>query len=90
MLVTTDKRDTRHCPKCNGEFPAQNEGRRQLIIDTVRANQDDVIEILSMLSHGYPQAVKLVLDGMKATDRDALLLPGGILTNEQIEALSDE
>ena len=74
------------------EFPSQTENRKQWILDTVRANQDFVSDILqSVMDDAQQYAVaKWTLNEMHKHDRDALLLPGGILTDEQIEVLKDE
>jgi len=76
------------CPKCNNEFPAQGRERMQLILDTVRANQDNVRTLLYMLSEPEDIFVaKNILADMHKSDRDAILQPNGILTDEQIELL---
>ena len=75
------------------EFPSQTDNRRQLILDTVRANQLDVWRILhGVTSKTYPDDMNLnrardVLRDMHKSDRDAILQPNGILTDEQIEML---
>lgn len=69
------------------EFPSQTENRKQWILDTVRANQETVGELLRKLELGYYRPAKDMLRGMRQMDRDALLMEGGILTNEQIEKL---
>ncbi len=72
------------------EFPSQTENRKQWIIDMVRNNQVDVWMILQGLTgcheEIYHEAHKTVW-AMHRHDRDALLQPGGVLTNEQIEIL---
>ena len=70
------------------EFPSQTENRRQWILDTVRANQDTVCAILDALDLGEPEYVKGILADMHKMDRDAILQPGGILTDDQIELLN--
>ena len=67
--------------------PGQMEHRRQWIIDTVRANQDDVGELFCLLFAGLHGDAKDVLSMLHRTDRDAILQPNGILTPAQIEAL---
>ena len=76
------------------EFPSQTENRKQWIIDTVRNNQEDIWMILHGLnSNFYPdnynqrKAIEKFWD-MHKHDRDALLVPGGILSDDQIEILS--
>lgn len=78
------------------EFPSQTENRKQWILDTIKANQSDVASILFSLhwkkwrgGDNYRNA-RHILEGMYKQDRDALLLPGGILTDEQIERLKGE
>ena len=73
------------------EFPSQTENRKQWIIDTVRENQVEVVGLLVAIVLCSPPDIgyaKGLLQDMHKQDRDALLLPGGILTNEQIEILS--
>ena len=72
------------------EFPSQVENRKQWILDTVRANQVEVGEILSMIWHGEYADTACRLQTMNTMDRDALLQPGGILTDEQIRLLSSD
>ena len=78
-----------HCPKCNEEFPAQGRGRYKQIIDFVRENQEEVCTLFLYLDENpdMMRAAKCVLDGFNKMDRDAILQPGGILTDEQIELL---
>jgi hypothetical protein len=71
------------------EFPSQTENRKQWIIDVVRENQEDVLGILGALLDD-PQDIgwaKVTVADMHKSDRDALLLPNGILTDEQLELL---
>lgn len=70
------------------EFPSQTENRRQWILDTIRANQDSVVLILEAVIDGDYSKAKEELGYMYGMDRDALLKPGGILTDEQIERLT--
>lgn len=86
-LTKKDKKSVLHCPKCNKEFPAQGRERLQHILDAVRANQDAVAAILDLLWDTYDEDAKFILDKMHKHDRDAILQPGGILTNDQIELL---
>ena len=78
-----------YCPKCNEEFPAQGRERYVHIVDTIRENQEDVCTLLLYLDENpdMMRAAKDVLDGFNKMDRDAILQPGGILTDEQIELL---
>ena len=76
------------------EFPSQTENRRQWILDVVRENQEDVLDLLTILcsddnwfSENRARGGKWVLSNMHKNDRDALLQPNGILTDEQIELL---
>lgn len=69
------------------EFPSQTENRKQWILDTVRANQDDVVLLLERCIDEDWAGATFELNLMKPMDRDALLQPNGILTNKQIELL---
>ena len=71
------------------EFPSQTENRRQWILDTIRANQEIVCSVLLYLGDNpdMMRQAKKNLDQMHKQDRDAILQPGGILTDEQIEML---
>ncbi len=69
------------------EFPSQTRNRKQWILDTVRANQVDVAEILVEVQGGNAHYAIRLLSGMHKSDRDALLQPNGILTEQQIELL---
>ncbi len=84
-----DEKNVLHCPKCNKEFPAQGRERLYRIIETVRANQGEVAQILSALvgfGGGLSEA-EMILDELHKNDRDAILQSNGILTGPQIEAL---
>ncbi len=70
------------------EFPSQTENRKQWIIDSVRANQHKVGNILLHLYASLPEYAREMFVLLHKHDQDALLLPGGILTDEQIEILS--
>jgi len=70
------------------EFPSQTENRKQWIIDTVRNNQKAVTNLLLALHDQIEIHAETILHQMHKHDQDALLLPNGILTNEQIEILS--
>lgn len=79
-----------HCPKCNEEFPAQGRERYVHIVDVVRENQNRVLDLLTALNIDPKHRAKVgkwILRGMEKMDRDAILQPGGILTDEQIELL---
>ncbi len=69
--------------KLKKEFPSQAENRRQWILDTIRANQECVEEILYLARMKKWGLVWLNLQSLQKHDRDALLLPNGILTDEQ-------
>ena len=71
----------------NKEFPSQTRNRKQWILDTVRANQLETWWLLEALTSRHIRAAKRILDDMHKSDRDALLQPNGILTDEQIELL---
>lgn len=80
------------------EFPSQTENRRQWILDVVRENQDNISELLRLLTL-FPLSpntnvafrrmdiAQMIIDEMKPMDRDAILQPNGILTDSQIEML---
>ena len=70
------------------EFPAQARERLQWVLDTVRNNQKEVFQLLWQLQ--VPELLpgaKNLLTQLHKHDRDALLISGGILTDEQIKAL---
>jgi hypothetical protein len=76
------------------EFPAQTRERYKWIIDTVRENQFLVGNLLWFLN-GSPDTdvdwtpdAKITFSQLYKHDRDALLVQGGILTDDQIEILS--
>ena len=69
------------------EFPSQTENRKQWIIDAIRTNQGKVFLILKALYGNNWFTARNVLDSMQKMDRDAILQPGGILTNEQLGML---
>ena len=71
------------------EFPSQTENRRQWVLDTVRANQLPFINILGGLLGDEHQWSQKTFNSLHKQDRDALLVPGGVLTDEQIEVLSE-
>jgi len=70
------------------ESKAQQRERLQLTLDTVRANQEKVAQILLGIN-GWVSLLeaKEILLGMQKQDRDAILLPNAILTKEQITEL---
>ena len=69
------------------EFPAQTKNRERWILDVVRANQTTVSRILGWAACGHTDLAKADFDSLYKNDRDALLQPNGILTDEQIELL---
>lgn len=69
------------------EFPSQTKNRERWIIDTVRENQTEVLSLLIALEDCNYTDAKRRLKRMQKHDRDALLLEGGILTEEQRRAL---
>ena len=77
-----------HCPKCNEEFPAQGRERYKQIVDVVRENQRVVTTIFGGLHHlGRTHYAREAFQSMGKMDQDAILQPGGILTDKQIELL---
>lgn len=75
--------------KLTQEFPAQMENRKQWILDTVRANQWETIELIWWVIGGDFDKAKRLLANMHKQDKDALLQPGGVLTTDQIELLKE-
>ena len=71
------------------QTPAQQRERLQWILDTVREHQELVEELLYFARTGQFGAAQLNLDVLHKQDRDALLQPGGILTDEQIKILQN-
>ena len=68
--------------------PAQQRERLQWVLDTVRENQLVVAKILNDINFWIsPDEARKEFDAMHKHDRDALLVPRGILTDEQIEVL---
>ena len=72
------------------EYPAQQRERLQLTLDTVRANQDQVGLLLMQLVFGKIESAGVTLRSLHKQDRDALLLPNGSITEEQIKALGSD
>jgi hypothetical protein len=78
------------------EFPAQTKNRRQWILDAVSANQSDVAALLFWVGYrgksrlSWQHKAAQIVMGMHKMDRDAILQPGGILTDDQLEAIRDE
>ncbi len=70
------------------EFPAQKESRKQWIIDTIRDNPK-AVSFLWMMTCKDVKGARSILDRLKRTDRDALLLRGGVLTDQQIQELGE-
>ena len=69
------------------EFPAQQRERLQLTLDTVRENQNEVQNLFCCLRHKLMKEARNILKRMYKQDRVAILLPNGILTEEQIAEL---
>ena len=72
------------------EFPSQVENRKQWILDTVRANQEEAALMLHALVQNDVSRAKWAIADLNTMDRDALLQPGGILTDEQIKLLTND
>ena len=73
--------------KFKKEFPSQKENRKQWILDSIRGNS--VAQTFLMLV--WKQKLKKardILNKMKGMDRDALLQPRGVLTSDEIEAMT--
>ena len=69
-------------------FPAQVRGRHLWIIEAVREHQQAVAAMLHGLLIGRIDVARDSISGLHKSDRDAILCPGGILTDKQIEALT--
>ena len=69
------------------EFPSQVENRKQWILDTVRGNPVTQAFLIQIWGEQLRKAQD-ILDGMQRMDRDALLQPGGVLTNDEIESVT--
>ena len=69
------------------QTPGQKIHRLEFTLDAVRANQRKSGWILVNLSNDDPTAAVVILDTMYGGDQQALLMSGGILTDEQIELL---
>ena len=70
--------------------PGQRAHRAQWILDTVRANQKVVCDLLLYINpytEDYLDAAKDILARMHKSERDAILQPNGILTDDQIKLL---
>ena len=67
--------------------PGQRAHRAQWILDTVRANQSIVGWLLMTTSANDLEDARHSLKQMHKSDRDALLQPNGILTDDQIKLL---
>lgn len=69
------------------DTPAQARERLQWQLDVIRENQRPVSGILFYMCDGLLEQAKHELRCMHKNDRDAILQPGGILTDDQIELL---
>ena len=69
------------------DTPAQTRERLQWVVDAVRENQEEAALLLHNIVLGHLDTAKWAIADMKKMDRDALLLPGGILTDAQLELL---
>ena len=71
------------------EFPAQTKNRAQWVVDTVRHNQMDTVEIIRWcLLKDYARA-RTILLAMHKGDRDAILVERGVLTSDQLGAIKN-
>ena len=59
------------------------ENRRYWILETIRENQEIVIELLKSAVEGDYRHCNILLDSLYGNDRDALMQPEGIFTPEQ-------
>jgi len=74
------------------EFPAQKVNRLQWQLDTIRANQETVGDLLLTMAATNPSDYrygKSILADMHQLDRDAILQSEGILSDEQISNLKE-
>jgi len=72
------------------EFPAQTAGRYRWIVDTIRSNQRAVASILIGMNSEDPNDLDWAIQtlrGLYRMDREAILLPNGILDSWQLEIL---
>jgi len=60
------------------------------IIDTVRENQATIWPMMSCLHMNYPKQARIEFNKMHKQDRDAMLVKGGILTDDQIALLMEK
>jgi len=73
------------------QTPGQKIHRLELILETIRSNQQNVSDALSfIIEDEYIKDAKLVLAGMYKQDRDVLLWDYGIFTEEQLRLLRDD
>jgi hypothetical protein len=76
------------------EFPAQQRERLQWQLDAIRNNQDSVYMLLGVVRLFYgaidSARIREVLEDLHKNDRDAILQPGGIFTDDQLKILSPE
>ena len=74
------------------QTPGQKIHRLELILETVRENQEDVSDLLSFADdlEIYVAHAKQVLRDMHKQDRDVLLWDYGIFTEEQLKVLRDD
>jgi len=72
------------------EFPSQTENRKTWIIETIRANQNDIGHLLLFITRNDFDAGRTLLKLMKKQDRDAILLGNGILTEKQRAELGSD
>jgi hypothetical protein len=72
------------------EFPAQARGRRQWQLDAIRSNQRAIASILIGMNSEDPDDLDWAIQtlrGLYRMDREAILLPNGILDSWQLEIL---
>jgi hypothetical protein len=72
------------------EFPSQTENRKHWQLDTIRANQALVAQLLQDADYGRWDAATARLRPVQRMDRDALLQPGGLFNLEQLGTLMEK
>ena len=69
------------------EFPAQTKNRRIWIQDSIRGNSVAQTFLMLVWKQKFKKARDILIQ-MQGMDRDALLQPGGVLTKDEIEAVT--
>ena len=74
------------------QTPGQKIHRLELILETIRENQNDVSALLAFAFdlEGFVDMAREILSEMHKQDRDVLLWGGGIFTEKQLILLMDD